>query len=194
MPTTRQVRLAARPRGLPTAEVWEHTEEETPALQDGEVLVEVQYLSLDPAMRGWMDDRPSYIPPVELGAVMRAGGVGTVLESRDDRFAAGDHVSGITNAQTHAVVPADGLVKIDPSLAPLPTYLGALGMTGLTAYFGLFDVADMQEGDTVLVSGAAGAVGSVVGQIARARGAARVVGIAGWTPVLGRSPALTNDR
>jgi NADPH-dependent curcumin reductase CurA len=176
--TNRQVRLAARPSGLPTAEVWEHTEEPVGEPGAGEVLVEVLLLSLDPAMRGWMNEGRSYVPPVEVGTVMRAGGAGRVVASGDERFAKGDHVSGLLGAQEYALVPADGLQKVDPEVAPLATHVGALGMTGMTAYFGLLDVGDLQEGDTVVVSGAAGAVGSVVGQIAKLKGA-RAVGIAG---------------
>src|SRR6059058_2775680 len=176
--TNHQVRLAARPTGLPTPDVWDHTEEPAGEPGDGEVLVQVLLLSLDPAMRGWMNEGRSYVPPVKVGAVMRAGGVGRVVASRDDRFAEGDHVSGLLNAQEYAVVPGDQLTKVDTSVAPLTTHVGALGMTGMTAYFGLLEVGALKEGDTVVVSGAAGAVGSVAGQIAKVKGA-RVVGIAG---------------
>jgi NADPH-dependent curcumin reductase CurA len=179
MPTTnRQVRLAARPDGLPTPDVWDLTEEQVPEPGPGQVHVEVSHLSLDPAMRGWMNDVPSYVPPVALGDVMRAGGVGRVVASRSDSLAEGTYVSGMLGVQQHAVLDADGLYAVDPEAAPLPTYLGALGMTGMTAYFGLLDVGALREGDTVVVSGAAGAVGSIVGQIAKIKGA-RAVGIAG---------------
>jgi NADPH-dependent curcumin reductase CurA len=176
--TNHQIRLAARPTGLPTDENWQLTTEPRPSPEAGEVLVHISHISIDPAMRGWMNASASYIPPVEVGAVMRAGTVGHVLESRDDAFAPGEHVYGALGVQEYAVAPARELTKVDPELAPLPTYLGALGLTGLTAYFGLLDVGRLAEGDTVLVSGAAGAVGSVVGQIAKIKGA-RVVGIAG---------------
>jgi NADPH-dependent curcumin reductase CurA len=176
--TNHQVRLAARPSGLPTAEVWDHTEEPVGEPGEGEVLVRVLLLSLDPAMRGWMNEGRSYVPPVKLGAVMRAGGVGQVVASRDERFAEGDHVSGVLGAQEYALLPGDQLLKVDAEAAPLATHVGALGMTGMTAYFGLLDVGDLQEGDTVVVSGAAGAVGSIAGQIAKLKGA-RAVGIAG---------------
>jgi NADPH-dependent curcumin reductase CurA len=129
-------------------------------------------------MRGWMNPGASYIEPVEVGAVMRAGAVGRVIASRHPTFRLGDHVVGMFGVQDFAVSEGRGVVKADPDLAPLPTYLGALGMTGLTAYFGLLDVGRVKEGDTVVVSGAAGAVGSVAGQIARIKGA-RVIGIAG---------------
>ena len=178
MTTSRQFRLARRPSGRPDADCWEFREEELSAPGDGEVLVRVDHVSLDPAMRGWMDDRESYAPPVELGSVMRALGVGEVLESRADGFSAGDAVSGALGVQDHAVVAAKTLHRIDLSLAPPERYLGALGMTGMTAWFGLLDVGRPEEGDTVLVSAASGAVGSVVAQIARQRGC-RVVGIAG---------------
>jgi hypothetical protein len=138
----------------------------------------VLYLSLDPAMRGWMNAGKSYVAPVGLGEVMRAGGVGRVVTSNDPTLAAGDLVVGITGIQDYVVSKAAGLRKIDPQVAPLPRYLGALGMTGLTAYFGLLDIGQPKEGETVVVSAAAGAVGAVVGQIAKIKGC-RVVGIAG---------------
>jgi NADPH-dependent curcumin reductase CurA len=173
-----QIRLAARPSGLPTDENWEHTIEPVPTPGAGEVLVQISHISIDPAMRGWMNAGTSYIPPVEVGAVMRAATIGEVLASQDDGFTAGDHVYGALGVQEFAVAPARELTKVDPGAAPLPTYLVALGLTGLTAYFGLLDVGRVAPGDTVLVSGAAGAVGSVVGQIAKIKGA-RAVGIAG---------------
>jgi NADPH-dependent curcumin reductase CurA len=173
-----QVRLAARPVGLPKASDWDHTEEPVAEPGDGEVLVKVLYLSLDPAMRGWMNDARSYMPPVGIGEVMRAGGAGQVVASRHAGFAEGDFVTGVTGVQEYAVAQGDGLIRVDTSRAPLPVYLGALGMPGLTAYFGLLDIGSAQEGETVVVSGAAGAVGSVVGQIAKLKGC-RAVGIAG---------------
>ncbi|HWE09808.1 MAG TPA: NADP-dependent oxidoreductase [Solirubrobacteraceae bacterium] len=173
-----QVRLAARPVGLPKPTDWEHTEEPVAEPADGEALVKVRYLSLDPAMRGWMNDARSYLPPVGIGEVMRAGGVGEVLTSRHPALAAGDLVTGITGVQEYVTLGGDGLTKVDPGLARLPVYLGTLGMPGLTAYFGLLEVGRAREGDTVVVSGAAGAVGSVVGQIAKIKGC-RAIGIAG---------------
>jgi NADPH-dependent curcumin reductase len=176
--TNRQVRLAARPSGLPRPTDWEFTSEPAPVPGPGEFLVEVSHLSLDPAMRGWMDARPSYVPPVEIGAVMRAGGVGRVAASEHPGFAVGDYVSGMFGVQEYATSDGRGVIKLDLSVAGPETYLGALGMTGLTAYFALLDVGRVKEGDTVVVSGAAGAVGSVAGQIAAIKGC-RVIGIAG---------------
>lgn len=174
----RQVRLAARPNGLPGPEVWSHTTEPVGEPADGEIVVRVSHLSLDPAMRGWMSSARSYIAPVEIGEVMRAGGAGQVVASRNERFAVGDHVTGIFGVQEYAVSDGRGVTSVDPAIAPLPTFLGTLGMTGLTAYFGLFDVGALSEGDTVAVSGAAGAVGNAVGQLAKIKGCT-VIGIAG---------------
>jgi NADPH-dependent curcumin reductase CurA len=129
-------------------------------------------------MRGWLDDRPSYLPPVGLGEVMRAASVIEVTASKHPDYAVGDHVVGTFGVQEHVVSDGTRALKVDPAAAPLPTYLGALGMPGMTAYFGLLDVGALQEGETVLVSGAAGAVGSMVGQIAKVKGC-RVIGIAG---------------
>ena len=174
----KQYKLAARPVGLPKASDWEFTTGEIPSAGDGGVVVKVHFVSLDPAMRGWMNDAKSYIPPVGLGEVMRAGTVGEVVESNNPAFAIGDFVTGYHGVQQYGVSDGKDLVKVDPKLAPLQSYIGGLGMPGLTAYFGLLDVGAVKEGDTVLVSGAAGAVGSMVGQIAKLKGA-RAVGIAG---------------
>jgi NADPH-dependent curcumin reductase CurA len=174
-----QVRLAARPSGLPQASHWDMTEEPLPTPGPGEMLVEISHISLDPAMRGWMNAGASYIDPVEIGDVMRAGAVGEVVASEHPGFAVGDYVYSAFGVQEYALSDGRGVVKVDPAVAPLPCYLGTLGMTGMTAYFGLFDVARMRQGDTVVVSGAAGAVGSAAGQMAKIKGAARVVGIAG---------------
>ncbi len=173
-----QVRLASRPVGLPQPDVWQHTEEPVPEPTEGQLLVRVSHLSLDPAMRGWMNEGRSYVPPVQIGDVMRALAAGEVLASRHPRFSAGDRVTGTFGVQDYALSDGSGVQSVDPSAAPLPTHLSALGMTGMTAYFGLLDVGALREGDTVVVSGAAGAVGSVAGQIAKIKGA-RVVGIAG---------------
>jgi hypothetical protein len=177
-PLNRQWRLAERPVGAVKRSDWNFTEEPVPAPAEGQVLVKTLYLSLDPAMRGWMNEGKSYIPPVELGAVMRAGAIGKVIESKDPAFKVGDFVNGTLGVQEYAVVPAKSLTRVDPKLAPLPVYLSTLGMPGFTAYFGLLDVGKPQPGQTVVVSGAAGAVGTVVGQIAKIKGC-RAVGIAG---------------
>jgi len=174
----RQFLLAKRPVGAATRETFSYVE--TPVGEPGpnQILVENLYLSLDPAMRGWMNDAKSYIPPVGIGEVMRALGVGKVLASNHPDFAVGDHVNGALGVQDYFLGEPKGFYKVDPSRAPLPLYLSALGMTGMTAYFAFLDVGQPMAGDTVVISGAAGAVGSVVGQIAKIKGC-RVVGIAG---------------
>jgi NADPH-dependent curcumin reductase len=176
--TNHQVRLAARPSGLPKASDWDLTTEPVPDPKEGEFVVEISHLSIDPAMRGWMNASRSYIEPVEVGAVMRAGAVGRIVASEHPDFPVGEHVYGAFGVQEFARSDGRGVIKLDPELAPLPTYLGGLGTSGLTAYFGLLDVGRLKEGDTVLVSGAAGAVGSVAGQIAKLKGA-RAIGVAG---------------
>lgn len=173
-----QFRLAARPVGMVKRSDFNYTEEPARSPSEGEVLVKTLYLSLDPAMRGWMNEGKSYIAPVQIGEVMRAGGIGKVIESLHPGFGVGDHVSGTLGVQEYATVDGKVLSKIDPSVAPLPVFLGTLGMPGMTAYFGLLDIGKPQPGETVVVSGAAGAVGTVVGQIAKIKGC-RVVGIAG---------------
>lgn len=178
MTDNHQVRLAARPEGLPTAEVWEHTTEPVPEPPEGRFVVRITHLSLDPAMRGWMNAARSYVPPVGIGEVMRALGAGQVVASQHPGFPEGAHVTGIFGVQEYAESDGAGVLVVDPSVVPLPTYLAVLGMTGMTAYFGLFDVGGLTDGETVVVSGAAGAVGSVVGQLAKLTGC-RVVGIAG---------------
>ena len=177
-PQNTQVILVNRPQGLPTSSDFEVRTQPTAEPGDGEILVANRFISLDPAMRGWMRDARSYVPPVGLGEVMRAGAVGQVVASNNSNFAVGEHVSGLLGVQSYATVDGGGLHKVDPELAPLSAYLGVLGMPGLTAYFGLLEVGAVKEGETVLVSGAAGAVGSIVGQIAKIKGA-RAVGIAG---------------
>jgi NADPH-dependent curcumin reductase CurA len=176
--TNHQYRLKTRPTGMVGAENFDFTEEPVPQAGDGEILVKVLYLSLDPAMRGWLSNERSYVPPVEIGEVMRAIGVGEVLESNNDKFAVGDHVTGLWGIQEYATSDGGGVVKVDPDLVPLPGHLSVLGMPGMTAYFGLLDVGEAKEGDTVVVSAAAGAVGSVAGQIAKIKGC-RAIGIAG---------------
>jgi NADPH-dependent curcumin reductase len=182
-PANQQVRLARRPVGMPTREDWSFTTEAVAQPADGGVLVQTLALSLDPAMRGWMNDAKSYIPPVGLGEVMRAGGIGKVVASRNPRFAEGDLVTAGLGVQQYALITeADvrksGLAKIDTRLGSITQWLNVLGMPGMTAYFGLLDVGEPRPGDTVVVSGAAGAVGQTVGQLARIKGC-RVVGIAG---------------
>ncbi len=176
--TNNQVRLAARPTGLPTAEVWGHTSEPVPEPAEGRFVVRVTHVSLDPAMRGWMNEARSYVPPVGIGEVMRAFGAGQVVASRHADFPEGASVTGLFGVQEYAESGGDGVLVVDAEKAPLSTYLAVLGMTGLSAYFGLFEVGEPKAGETVVVSGAAGAVGSVVGQLAKITGC-RVVGIAG---------------
>jgi len=175
--TNLQIRLANRPKGLPQESDFQTVEEPIPQPGDGQVLVRNLYLSLDPAMRGWMNDARSYVPPIGLGEVMRGLTVGEVVESRLPGFATGDLVTGILGWQRYAVARAKELSRIPPGVAPTVA-LGPLGMTGLTAYFGLLEVGQLKTDETVLVSGAAGAVGSIVGQIAKIK-ICRAVGIAG---------------
>jgi len=172
-----QILLAARPQGLPKASDFETVERPVRPPEEGEVRVRNVYLSLDPAMRGWMDDRRSYVPPVRLGEVMRGLTAGVVEASRHPGFSAGDRVTGVLGWQRYATVKGGDLRKLPPQV-PLRLAMGPLGMTGMTAYFGLLDVGRPEEGETVLVSGGGGAVGSVVGQIAKVKGC-RAVGIAG---------------
>ncbi len=176
--TNRQWRLAARPHGLPVLSDWEFTEEPVPSPGEGEFVVRVVYISLDPAMRGWMNAGRSYVPPVGVGEVMRALGAGEVIESRHPAFAVGDHVTGTFGVQAYALSDGSGVTRVSTDLVPLTVSLSVLGMTGMTAYFGLLDIGKPVAGETVVVSGAAGAVGMVVGQIAKIKGC-RVVGIAG---------------
>ncbi|MBV8665045.1 MAG: NADP-dependent oxidoreductase [Burkholderiaceae bacterium] len=180
--TNRQFRLAARPVGMPKPSDWKVTTEPLRDLADGEILVKTLYLSLDPAMRGWMNEGKSYIRPVAIDEVMRAGGIGKVVASKSDKFAVGDVVSGGLGVQEYWIGAANdktaAFYKVDPKAAPLPKYLNALGMPGMTAYFGLLDIGQPKAGETVVVSGAAGAVGQTVGQVAKHKGC-RVVGIAG---------------
>lgn len=181
MNTNRQYRLAHRPVGAAQETDWDLVTEPVPDPGDGQFVVQLQQLSLDPAMRGWMNAGKSYIPPVEIGQVMRAYGTGAVVASRHPDFPVGELVTGEFGVQEYALSDGRGVRRIDREL-PVPTsaYLGLLGLTGLTAYFGLLDVGRFQSGQTVAVSGAAGAVGSTVGQIAKLHGG-RVIGIAGGT-------------
>ena len=179
----RQVRLAARPVGLSKDSDWQLTSEPVAEPAAGAVLIQVLALSLDPAMRGWMNEGRSYIAPVAIGEVMRAGGIGRVIASRHPGFAVGDAVSGLTGVQEYLALSASGvkqagLHRVDLGLGSVTQWLNVLGMPGMTGYFGLMDVGQPQPGETVVVSGAAGAVGQTVGQVAKLRGC-RVVGIAG---------------
>ncbi|WP_233193571.1 NADP-dependent oxidoreductase [Sporosarcina sp. P3] len=174
----REIHLANRPKGLPTMETFDFVEKPMPELQDDQVLVRTLYVSVDPYMRGRMIDAKSYIPPFKLNEVITGGVVGEVTKSTSDSFKPGDFVVGNLNWAEYTAAAEQEVRKIDPHIAPITTHLGILGMTGLTAYFGLLDIGKPQEGETVVVSGAAGAVGSVVGQIAKMKGA-KVIGIAG---------------
>jgi NADPH-dependent curcumin reductase len=181
--TNAQVRLAKRPTGLPTRDVWSFTTEPVREPDEGAVLIKTLALSLDPAMRGWMNEGKSYIEPVGLGEVMRAGGIGKVIASKNASFKEGDLVSAAIGVQQYATIAEAqmrkaSLFKIDPRMGSVTQWLNVLGMPGMTAYFGLLDVGQPKPGDTVVVSGAAGAVGQTVGQLAKIKGC-RVVGIAG---------------
>ncbi|TKA12599.1 NADP-dependent oxidoreductase [Actinacidiphila oryziradicis] len=179
MPKNREWHLVARPHGWPKPEDFALVETEIPEPGPGQILVRNLYLSVDPYMRGRMNDAKSYLPPFELNQPMQGGAVGQVVASNAEGFAVGDHVLHSFGWREYAVVDAKQAVKVDPEQAPLSAYLGVLGMTGLTAYAGLLRTAEFKEGDAVFVSGAAGAVGSEAGQIAKLKGASRVVGSAG---------------
>ncbi|MHB8682620.1 MAG: NADP-dependent oxidoreductase [Acidimicrobiales bacterium] len=176
----RQMVLAQRPRGMVDDTTVRLQEAPVPEPGPGQALVRVRWLSIDPTIRTWMDDRPGYLPPIGIGDVIRGGGIGEVVSSRNDDYKPGDLVFGMTGWQDYTLV-GDGehaMQVVPPGIEP-PAVLNIFGVNGMTAYFGLLDVGRMQQGDTVVVSGAAGATGSLVGQIARIHGAGRVVGIAG---------------
>ncbi|MRX74306.1 zinc-binding dehydrogenase [Bacillus lacus] len=174
----KQILLAKRPKGMPGQDDFTFQETEVPSIGEGEVLVKTLYLSVDPYMRGRMVDAKSYVEPYKLNEVISGGVVGEVAESQFSGLEKGDIVVGMLGWQEYSAVQGKHVRKIDPEVAPVTTSLGVLGMPGLTAYFGLLDIGEPKEGETVVVSGAAGAVGSIVGQIAKIKGA-RVVGIAG---------------
>ena len=178
-PTTyKEIHLVNRPEGMPSDEDFKFVEQTVPALQDGEILLKTLYLSVDPYMRGRMQDAKSYIAPFQLNEAITGGVLAEVIASESPQFKQGDIVNGNLKWGEYNIAKADGLQKVDPSIAPITTRLGVLGLTGLTAYFGLLDIGKPQAGETVVVSGAAGAVGSIVGQIAKLKGA-KAVGIAG---------------
>ncbi len=180
LPTSsREWHLVARPHGWPTAQDFALREAPVTAPADGRVLVRNLHFSVDPYMRGRMNDVKSYAPPFQLDQPMEGGAVGEVIASSAEGIEVGDHVLHGLGWREYADVAGSAVVKVDPAVAPLSAYLGVLGMTGLTAYAGLLEVASFQPGDAVFVSGAAGAVGSQVGQIARLKGASRVIGSAG---------------
>ncbi len=177
--TTREIHLTSRPHGWPTHDNFRMTEVALPDLRPGQVKVRNTVMSVDPYMRGRMNDTRSYIAPFQVGAPLDGGAIGEVVESRDETLHVGDVVLHGLGWREHAVLDADQARAVDTTLAPATAYLGVLGMPGMTAYAGLTRVAGLREGDTVFVSGAAGAVGSAAGQIARNLGAARVIGSAG---------------
>ena len=176
--TSREIQLRSRPHGLPTADNFALVSVQLPAPSDGQVLVRNRFISVDPYMRGRMRDTRSYTPPFGLDEPLTGGAVGEVISSANGQFAEGDFVLHMQGWREYALLDPRGLTKLDPSLAPLQSYLGVLGMPGMTAYVGLLDIGKPQQGETVFVSGAAGAVGSQVCQIAKIKGC-RVVGTAG---------------
>ncbi len=178
--TNRRLVLAERPSGMVDESTVRLEESEAPEPGDGEALARVRYLSIDPTIRTWMDDAPGYLPPIALGEVIRSGGIVEVLASNSPRYETGQLLFGMTGWQDYVIADEGerALQAIPPGVPPT-TALGLFGITGLTAYFGLIDVGRVKEGDVVVVSAAAGATGSVVGQIARIKGASRVIGIAG---------------
>ena len=191
--TTRQIVLASRPQGAPTADNFRLETVDLPQLADGQVLVRNVVMSVDPYMRGRMNNVKSYVAPFEIDAPLDGGAVGEVIASRSDDVAVGQYVLHGLGWREHAVLPAKSARVVDTDAAPASTYLGVLGLTGLTAYVGLTAVAGMREGDTVFVSGAAGAVGQAAGQIAKALGAGRVVGSAGSADKVARVVELGYD-
>ena len=174
----KEIQFASRPTGLPTLDNFKLTDADVPQLNDGEVFVRTLYISVDPYLRGRMREGKSYVPPFEVGQVIQSGVIGKVVESRAAEFKQGDLVTGMLGWRLYNLAKTAELRKVDPRVAPVTTALGVLGMPGLTAYFGLLDIGQPKEGETVVVSGAAGAVGTTVCQLAKIK-AARAVGIAG---------------
>jgi NADPH-dependent curcumin reductase CurA len=176
----RRLVLAKRPSGLVDAGTTRLETEQVPELKDGEALVRIRYLSIDPTIRTWMDDVPSYLPPIQIDEVIRSGGVGEVVESRSDAYTPGQLLFGMTGWQEYVIADTGArAMQVLPEGVPATTAMGILGITGMTAYFGVIDVGQVKAGDVVVVSGAAGATGSAAGQIAKIKGAKKVVGIAG---------------
>ena len=169
--------LKERPTGLVDDSNFLFIEEDLPEINDGEILIQTEYLSVDPTQRMWLTDIPGYLPPIQIDEVIRSGGMGRVIASKNERFNEGELVNGFVGWQTHLISDGKGFKKV-PELLPIPTMLNVLGLTGITAYFGLLDIGQPKEGETVVVSGAAGATGSVVAQIAKIKGC-NVIGIAG---------------
>ena len=169
--------LKERPTGLVDDSNFLFIEEELPEINDGEILIQTEYLSVDPTQRMWLTDIPGYLPPIQIDEVIRSGGMGRVIASKNERFNEGELVNGFVGWQTLLISDGKGFRKV-PELLPIPTMLNVLGLTGITAYFGLLDIGQPKEGETVVVSGAAGATGSVVAQIAKIKGC-NVIGIAG---------------
>ena len=169
--------LKKRPIGLVDESNFDFIEEELPSVKDGEILIQNEYLSVDPTQRMWLTDMPGYLPPIQIDEVIRSSGMGRVIQSKSDKFDEGDLVNGLVGWQTHLISDGKGFTKV-PEILPIPTMINVLGLTGITAYYGLLDVGQPKEGDTVVVSGAAGATGSVVAQIAKIKGC-NVIGIAG---------------
>ncbi|WP_406042702.1 NADP-dependent oxidoreductase [Micromonospora sp. NBC_00898] len=193
MSTNREIHLASRPQGWPTADNFRLVTTEVPTPGPGQIVVRNQFMSVDPYMRGRMNDVKSYVPPFQLDAPLDGGAIGEVVASEAEGLKPGDTVLHGLGWREYALLDAKAARKVDPSLAPVSAYLSVLGMTGLTAYAGLLDVAAMKPGDAVFVSGAAGAVGSMVGQIAKLRGASRVIGSAGSAAKVERLGALGFD-
>jgi len=177
--TAREIHLASRPQGWPTQDNFRTVELELPGPGPGEVLVRNTVMSVDPYMRGRMNDVKSYVPPFAIDVALDGGAVGEVVATGSDDLAVGDVVLHQAGWRTHALLPARAVRRVDVSQVPASAYLGALGMPGMTAYVGLTRIAELKEGDTVFISGAAGAVGSTAGQIARLLGASKVIGSAG---------------